>query len=545
MYLPPPGGSSNAVAAGRARPLPGAGVLTRTMSEGSAGAPPRLAAGDVLLAAALGAAAVGLVLLRAPILDYADETFVLYEAKRLLEGEVLYREVFEIITPLFLWLLTGAYALFGVHIGVARAVSAALQAGMAITSYAACRVLGVRPSLAALASAVSLAICQPFWPIVSPHWMSALIVQGLLIALLRARRGAAGWRWLVPGLIVGLLASTQQQKAVPFAAATGLILLFDALTAAAPGTRWRTLVRDAVGLAVGTLAVLGPVLAIAIAQAGIAPFYEALIVFPLFEYRRIHQYPWGIDLFPHPMTMPAAVRTLPVVLLPVIVRLAVAAVRRDRRRVRPLVVLTVIGITALGSIAYFPDVVHLAFIGGLFVIAWADCAEAAVAALERRWPRVWPVAPALATAGLVWCAVSLYGVAAATHAYATARIETAFGTIAAHPAHMHAAVYPQLRALVDRDPQRRLFVYPWMVSFYLLTDGRNPTPYQCMQPVYLPARYLHRTVEELETSGVPTVLVSDSAGRIDPILADYLERAYTPVDTPTSWPKVQILTRRE
>ncbi|MFN8641703.1 MAG: hypothetical protein U0802_08620 [Candidatus Binatia bacterium] len=63
------------------------------------GAPPASAGPrDAIVAVALAVGVVALVLRRPPVLDYADEAYVLYEAKRILEGEVLYRDVFEIIT---------------------------------------------------------------------------------------------------------------------------------------------------------------------------------------------------------------------------------------------------------------------------------------------------------------------------------------------------------------------------------------------------------------------------------------------------------------
>lgn len=524
---------------GRARAM----LWRPAMEQGRRGAALPAAAWDAAVAAVLAAGVVALVLRRAPVLDYADEAYVLFEAKRLLEGEVLYRDVFEIITPLFLWLTTGLYALFGVHIGVARGLAAGLQAGLALTAYGACRLLGVRRGLAAAGAAAAIAVAQPFWPIASPHWQSSLLAQGFLVALLGLQRRRWSVRWLVRGAILGALAATQQQKAVPFALLGLAVLAFDLATAPPPGGLGRAAGRAALAFALGTLAVLGPVLAIAVAQAGLAPVYEALVRFPLVEYRRANRIAWGADIFPDARKQAAVVRALPWVMALLAPRLALAGARRDWAAARGPFVLLATGGAAVASIAYFPDIIHLAFVAGIFAIGLTDCVEHGVRAAARWRPVLASAAPLLAAAGLAWSAFELQRAAAWSQADATARLDTAFGTVAAHPLHLHALAYPEVQAMVDRDPDRLLFAYPWMTSLYLMTGARNPTPYQCMQPNYLTPARVAAALAAVEAARVRTVVVSDWGLTPPPAVTQYLAAHYRVISGPLGLPPATIYER--
>ena len=439
---------------------------------------------------------------------------------------------------------TSLYALFGVHIGVARGLAAALQAGLAVTAYGSCRLLGVRRGLAAAGAAAAIAIAQPFFPIGSPHWQASLLAQTFLLALLGLERRPWTARWLVRGAILGTLAATQQQKAVPFALLGLAVIAFDVGAAMPRGERRRAAVRAVLALALGTLAVLGPVLAIAVAQAGFDPVYEALVRVPLGEYRRANRTAWGTDVFPDGIKQTGAVRALPWVMALLAPRLALAGARRDWTGARGPFVLLAASAAAVASIAYYPDVIHLAFVAGIFAIGLTDCVERGVRAAAWVHPGLTRLAPLLAAAGLAWSALELQRIAALTQATATARVETAFGTVAAHPQHLHAVVYPLVQALVDRDPDHLLLAYPWMSSLYLMTGARNPTPYQCMQPNYLSPARLAQALALVDAARVRTVVVSNWP-LPPPAVTQFLAAHYQKVAGPVGSPRATIYQRAD
>ena len=68
-------------------------------------------------------------------LQRADEAYYLGIAKRVLQGEVLYRDVFDFLPPLFHWFLVATFYLFGVTIEASRTVMAVCQGLLCVLMY--------------------------------------------------------------------------------------------------------------------------------------------------------------------------------------------------------------------------------------------------------------------------------------------------------------------------------------------------------------------------------------------------------------------------
>src|SRR5690606_6778565 len=92
--------------------------------------------------------ALGYLLSLPPNLGAADESVYLYQARRVLEGAVPYRDVFDLTTPGWLYVMAALFGVFGVSIETARGAAAVLHGGTMVMLYATCRALGVRPGLA-------------------------------------------------------------------------------------------------------------------------------------------------------------------------------------------------------------------------------------------------------------------------------------------------------------------------------------------------------------------------------------------------------------
>src|SRR5262245_2833512 len=78
-----------------------------------------------------------------------DEGAFLYEAKRVLDGEVMYRDFFDVTGPAANYLMALMDAVFGVSMETARATMGILLGGVVVLMYSIGRRLGVRPILAA------------------------------------------------------------------------------------------------------------------------------------------------------------------------------------------------------------------------------------------------------------------------------------------------------------------------------------------------------------------------------------------------------------
>jgi hypothetical protein len=149
-----------------------------------AGSPARWTVG---LGWGLGVGAFAYLLALPPTLHKADESYLLYEAKRIVQGQALYRDFFDFLTPGSFYLYASAYLVGGTNITTARVVTASLNALAVTTTYfLALRVASVAEAL--IAAALVVTICVPVWNMASHHWMATSLGLAAAAALLRDRR---------------------------------------------------------------------------------------------------------------------------------------------------------------------------------------------------------------------------------------------------------------------------------------------------------------------------------------------------------------------
>jgi len=92
----------------------------------------------------------------------SDEGIVLYGSQRLLEGQVLYRDFFEFITPGAMYFFAGVFALTGPSLLAARMATAVVNGLAASLLFGlARRVAGAAEALAA--GLVFAVVCLPVW----------------------------------------------------------------------------------------------------------------------------------------------------------------------------------------------------------------------------------------------------------------------------------------------------------------------------------------------------------------------------------------------
>src|SRR5262249_7417468 len=131
----------------------------------------------------------------------ADESHLLYGAKRVLEGEVIYKDFFEILTPLAYYLFAGIFRIAGTTLLAARVGMAAIEAlGCGLLFHLTRRISG--GAEATLVTLIFAGVCIPTWPYASPHWISTVL--GLLVAMVTlARTGGDSSR--ARPLVAGIL----------------------------------------------------------------------------------------------------------------------------------------------------------------------------------------------------------------------------------------------------------------------------------------------------------------------------------------------------
>ncbi len=504
------------------------------------------AAADGLVASALAAAVASYILSFPHYLGDSDEGLILYEAKRLLGGEVYFRDIFDMVPPGSQYVAAGAFSLFGTTVATARALDAVVHALITVALYACCRTAGVRRPLAVLTSALQPLLFWPLWPYVSPHWMSGLLWLVLVAILFRRpwSRHPAGAAAV--GVILGLMGLVQQQRAA--IASLGMVLYFavDGLVErrfGAAGT-WRTVLRRIGACAiVAALVSLPPLIALAV-RSGFEPMVRALILHPLTHYGVVlRPPPWGTMLAPDTFaagTLKALVRWLPAALIGVAAVGLVGALRRERiDRVRVALGLSAVGAVAIASTLYFPDLIHVAFLAPIGATAAAVLLEWGAQAAERRWP-----ASVVATGIAAFCiALAVFGWRAlqlrhAAWAHVATSAPTPFGRVDFFDARMRTLV-EGIDERAGEDPQRRLFVYPFGAALYLLTDTQNPTPMQIIYPGYSFADQVDEALAVVEHQRSPLVVFVPGGVPKEDRFLDVLSQHYTRVpDQPFLWQPV-------
>ena len=462
-------------------------------------------------------------------LGVSDESLILYESTRILHGEVLYRDVFEIITPGSLWVFAGLFHLFGATLTVARVAMAVVHALIVLLVFATCRGLGVRRDLAAAAALTHLAVGQPAWPYASPHWLGTLLQLALLwLAAARPLRGRVATA-LAMGLAVGALILVQQQKGAVMALAAALWLALDALVERrlSGAASWRALLAAELACAAAALAVVVPALALTVTRAGLEPVLIALVRYPLQNYPSVVSAPWGhVDLLNAELaahTFPTLLAYLPVGLLPIAAR-AVATWRRRDDAVRGLVALLTLAGAASASIGYFPDFIHIAFIAPLFLVALAVALDWLLGLLPaQRWRAAAP--PALAAVLLAALAAQLARNWQRAWAEYPVAYQTPFGRVDLRNPGI-AAQTDLVRALVDASSTRELLAYPGLPIVYLMTGANNPTPFQLLSPSYNGLPTVRAAIDTLERRQVPLVVIVDPFVEKDDPLVRYVHEHY-------------------
>jgi hypothetical protein len=464
----------------------------------------------------------------------------------------MYRDLFEIITPGWMYLMAALFWLFGTDIDTARIGMAVLHCGTIVLIGLTCRRMGVRVCVAWVTALAYLALCQSAWPIASQHWLSTLLCVAVLFVLSTEDRTRG--RWVLAGILLGCLIGVQQQRGVIMAIGMAAwCVLAGWLTVRPLGgagvQRWRSdAAAGLLSLLLGVAVIVVPLLLFVVAAAGVAPVWRALVVHPIVNYGGQTHCPWGyvglLTLEYSRTTVVPILVWLPAVLLLTFARCVAGMVRQETTApLHNLSLLVVAGAFSIASIAYFPDFIHIAFIAPLMLIAAAENAEW----LLQRAPgpavigRVAGVLLAVATT--FGCVAKLRQNAALLHQIYPHVHETAFGRVAMQTPR-DVELYDEIDTLLDTVPGRELYAYPIVAHWYLLANATNPTRYGFFIASYNAPDQVREVLDVLAAKRLPYIvslpldLIKD-----DPVMA-YMSREYEPLSA-NAPPGYRVYRRRE
>jgi hypothetical protein len=477
----------------------------------------------------------------------ADESVHLYDAKRLLHGAVMYRDVFNDITPGWMYLMALLFGVFGTNVAVARNAMAVMHGITAVLLYATCRALGVRRGLSWVPAVAYLVVCQSAWPVASQHWLSTLFATAALgLCALHLRQPV---RWtLAIGIVLGLFVAVQQQRAAIMTVGVAVWLALDQVVGGRAATRqpMRALFGRLLWVAAGIALVDVPLLGWLVARAGFARVWRALVIFPLFDYAGVTHCPWGdvniMSAWQASFTIALLLKYLPLALLPAAARL-MWLLRGGRRgdEARRLVLLIVTGATSVLSISYFPDFVHIAFIAPVFFIAAAESAEWAVSRIPLPQRPLHIAGAAVGGLLVIACAVRLqHNRTRLREAFPYSR-DSAFGRV--DMKRDEALLYDRVKQLMSTTSSRYLYCYPVIANLYLMLDVDNPTAHGFFVPGYSGPDLVQEVIDSLTATQPPYIVYLSMFHLPNDPVATWITEHYEPVDA--NGPVANLIFRRK
>lgn len=436
-----------------------------------AGAGPMLLHDPLLYGVSLIAVAVCAPLFRY-VVWLGDEGVLLHAAARILGGEVLYRDFFEVLPPGSFLIITAWMKLFGAGFASVRVLAVGVIAAIAALLYAAARLSSDNRPLAALLS-IAWAVRVPWEN--SHHWFttaaSMAAAVGLLLALDGApRRGAA----FFAGLFAGAAAIVTPARGALLCLAVVVVLL------TLPGARAR-LPSAIVGMALVPMATILSLTAMGALTAAV----DDVIRFPARRYVGIQAVPFG--------SFATMADTVSVALFPITLVLAGATLALKRAaiwrapRFRASLALAIVGLVG----AYpRPDTAHLNFTAPLAGPLFALVATDLLGRLGRR-ARIATVALLIGLClAHVGYAIKLRMVVVITPLH---EVTTARGLTVRLPSPW-TTDFAALVVQIDRVPRDdAFFFYPYIPMLPYLTGRRHVATLDVMTPGYTTTEQFRET----------------------------------------------------
>lgn len=392
-----------------------------------------------------------------------DAIIFLNHGVRMLDGEVIYRDFFQITTPGTELVYFVLFKLFGPHPWIHNVVIIALGLSMTwlclvISSKVIAGWKAFLPSLLFLALQFRLGLSG------GHHWFSVLLVMAAATVMIE-RRSAA--RLMAAGTLCGLASFFTQTRGV--AALLGLAI-FVGWERRRQGLSWRTTLKAEAYLGAAFLGTLVAALAYFVWQSGLERFFYCTIIFPLRYYRSAggvntwsrylldlplldpehRPWRWGMFLFTYAL--------IPYVYVWFLLRYWREARARSLEKWSRLMLLNLVGLSLFISVASSPlwyRLNHIALPGLILLVWMLDRPSRFCAALARLM-------------GLAALAVLIYASVGQR-----ARWPYELNLPAGHVASQRVDWYEQYQWLAQRTKPSEYF-YAAAADFFFLLRLRNP-----------------------------------------------------------------------
>jgi hypothetical protein len=436
-----------------------------------------------------------------------DEGSQAAQALRVMNGEVIYRDFFTVVTPFSYYTVAWLFELFGTGLMVMRWTVLGLGIGIAALTLASARRVMAWP----FAAATALMTTVWGWFLVAPNfysWEASFLVLVALGCYLRHAQTGGHWSLAAAGAAAGLAAMTKQNVGAYVTAALLLCIWLSAIfdTAFDAKRRLRLTAWFAAGVAVPVLSTLAVLFA-----TGAGPYlYESWVYYPLVKYPPRFSVPFPAF---YPLLSDLQLTTIGevagawgrlseaaryevitriVIYIPLVTYLLTAGIvgvlaglcRRSHnadlaRHGHLVLAIALVGFFTLFQAWPRADVTHILF--GLqptfilFAYLWW-CAWKALARV--RGPRLVVQAVALTVTLAPQLTLVWYGYARTDWEYqnyvAALQVDRGLGVLA-HPA--EAERINKMTGFIQHNtnPDDPIFVVPWASGFYFLTGRSNPT----------------------------------------------------------------------
>ena len=487
-----------------------------------------------LIGATLAVGAFAYLMAYPPALGGADESYILYEAKRLWEGDAPYRDFFDFIMPGTFYFYALVYTVAGPTITAARGATALLNTASCVLIFVLARHVAP-PALAAVAATAFVAGMVPAWNHAGHHWIATVLsLATAAVALSDRWRHSSRARPALAGALAAALVCSHQSRGSWVVLWLAIALPF--LTWARSPHGWgRRAMREACWAAAAAATVAAAMLGWAVWRASLREVVDATYTFVVENYGRVNvgMVPWGGSLDLHGIglvdtTWPWLLRLLPAILGVEGLAIAVAILSDGLRPHVVRAALFLLAVFTACSVFYFPDYIHVATIAPFSLVVLAGLAQrlgSALATLRRPAATVaWRLAVMVVTVAVV-----AKGVRNFTGAWERnpVLVPSAFGTLAT--TEIGARVLLDLQDRLNPgqgDGRPRLFAYPADAWLYLALPADNPTPFCLLMQVYNTPAQFETAIARLRADPNAFVLVRWPFLKPDDPIMQLLKREY-------------------
>ena len=402
---------------------------------------------------------------------FTDEGIWLHAARRMSEGQILYRDFFEFHPPLGFLIVYGWVSAFGVTLLAARLLFVLVIASTAGFAFAACREMSGRVGLSAFLVLFWVVASQGYWTQVNHHWLTSLFSVIVLWALMPA--DGKPDRPALAGLAASAAALVTTQRG-------GLIVM-----ASLVAVLQRRSAKALMWFLAGGAILLAGVLIFLWRQGSVEAAFEQVILYTAGHYSSIQWVPFGA--FIHVQT--AAI----VAVFPLAACLLVTAIRRHgfallRRRHWTTAILFFL--SALLGCFPRPDAVHISFGAVLALPLLAGL-------LDLLLPngRSGLVLKRIAVAAMLTTLVPLVG--SAIEIVRAGSVESRAGTVSIVPRNGATEILDRLNHIPAGDS---VFFYPYDPLLPVLAGRRHPARLDLLVPQYSTVSQYYETCRDVMAS---------------------------------------------